>query len=149
MISGKRRVLSIAAIGTLAIPASVVGLTVAGAQGGKQRPAPACKITPIEAMKIATGKLPGTALNANFEYAEGHWVYAVFVVNGKSIKEAEIDPVSGKLLGTENVTPADEAKELESELKVAIGSKSVKSSKEEKDEKDEKSEKTPAKRKPR
>src|SRR5205809_258 len=63
-----------------AVAVTAFGLVIAGAQGGKQRATPVCKITPIEAMKIATGKLPGTALNANFEFAEGHWVYAVFVV---------------------------------------------------------------------
>src|SRR5579871_2684186 len=77
-----------------------------------QQPTPRGKITPWEAMKIATGKVPGRPLNANFEFDEGHWIYGVMVVSGKSIKEVEIDPMTGKVGDTENVTPEGEAREV-------------------------------------
>lgn len=91
------------------------------AQNSKKVPEPKGKITPWEAIKSAKGKVPGRALNANFEFAEGHWVYAVMIVNGKTIKEVEIDPMTGKVGDTETITPEGEAQEMKDELTVAIG----------------------------
>jgi hypothetical protein len=42
------------------------------------------------------------------------------IVSGKSIKEVEIDPMSGKVGDTENVTPEGEAKEVQQELTAAL-----------------------------
>lgn len=85
-----------------------------------QQPAPKGKITPWEAIKIATGKVSGRPLMANFEFDEGHWIYGVMIVSGKSIKEVEIDPMTGKVGDTENVTPEGEAKEVQQELTAAL-----------------------------
>ena len=108
--------------------ASVLGgaSLVARAQDGKKQPEPAGKITPWAAIEIALAKVPGRPLNANFEFAEGHWVYGVMVVSGTKIKEVEIDPMSGKVGDVEDITPAGEAKEMEEELNTAIGMKSSK-----------------------
>lgn len=120
----------------------------AHAQEGGKTPAPTGKITPWAAMKIATGKVPGSrALNANFEFDEGHWVYGVMVVTGgekKELKEVEIDPTSGKVGDVESITPEGEAKETAAELNKALGKSGGAAEKGEKDEKDEKPEK-PAK----
>lgn len=118
-----------------------VGLSLLGAatilsaraqESKSSRPAPAGKITPWEAIKIATGKVPGRALNANFEFDDGHWTYGVMVVNGKTITEVEIDPMTGKIGDTETVTPESEAKETKAELTAAISGKSVSAEKDEK-----------------
>ncbi len=117
------------------------GLTWAHA-GGKAIPAPTGKITPWAAIKIATQKVPGRALQANYEFDEGKWIYGVMVVSGQTIKEVEIDPMTGKVGDVENVTPEGEAKEMQAELTKAIGGKSAPAkATDEKDEKDEKPEK--------
>lgn len=117
-----------------------VSLRNAQAKETDKQPAPACKITPVQAIGIALKKVPGRPLQANFEFDEGHWVYGVMIVSGKTIKEVEIDPMNGKVGGTETVTPEDEAKEMRDSLTKAIGGK-VQAEKEEKEEKDEKPEK--------
>ena len=105
-------------------------------EGGKKMTPPAGKVTPWEAIKIATAKTPGHALNANFEFEDGHWIYGVMVVNGKSIKEVEIDATTGKVGDTETVTPEGEGKEVTQELRAAIGEKHGAAHTEEKDEKE-------------
>ena len=122
-------VVTVCSIGT------VVSHAVAG---GKPGPTPKCNISPVQAIKIAIKKVHGRALNANFELAEGKWVYGVMVVTGKTIQEVEIDPMTGKIGDVEKITPEGEAKELQGELNAAIG---VKSPAPEADEKDEKPEK--------
>ncbi len=105
------------------------------------QPEPQAKITPIQAIAIAQKKVPGRPLQANFEFDEGHWVYGVMIVNGKTIKEVEIDPMTGKVGATETVTPDDEAKEMKDMLTKAIGGKVSAPKEKEEDEKDEKPEK--------
>lgn len=101
---------------------------------------PTGKVTPWNAMKIATGKVSGRALNANFEFEDGHWIYGVIVVTGNILKEVEIDATSGKVGDVESITPDGEAKETAQELRAAIGGKTTGSNAtgSEKDEKDEK-----------
>ena len=77
----------------------------------------------MEAINIALKKVPGRALNANFEFDEGKWVYGVVIVHGKTIKEVEIDPITGKVADSETVTPDGEANELRAELTKAISGK--------------------------
>ena len=110
-------------------------LQTAKATGGKADPAPAGKITPWEAIKIATGKVPGRALNANFEFDEGKWVYGVMIVSKGKLQEVEIDPMTGKIGDTEAITPEGEAKKLQAELTAALKSKSAAKESDEKDEK--------------
>jgi hypothetical protein len=122
-------------------------ITAAGvalrANAGGPRPEPTGKVTPWAAIKIALTKVPGTPLNANFEFDEGKWVYGVMIVSGKSIKEVEIDPNTGKIGGVETVTPDDEAQEIKAELTKAVSGKSNPVGKEEKEEDDEKATKKP------
>jgi hypothetical protein len=117
---------------TLGIMAAGVGLTAliggfalqtAKAAGGKADPAPVGKITPWAAIKIATGKVPGRVLNANFELDEGKWVYGVMIVANGKIQEVEIDPMTGKIGDTEEITPEGEAKEVQAELTAALSGK--------------------------
>lgn len=112
------------------------------AGSAKPDPQPKCKISPLQAIQAATQKVPGRALNANFELDEGKWIYGVIVVSGKSLSEVQVDPMTGKAGDVEKVTPDDEAQEMKVELTKAIGGK-VKNTKEkdEEDEKDEKPEK--------
>ncbi|CAN5393784.1 hypothetical protein BH11ARM2_BH11ARM2_10460 [soil metagenome] len=87
---------------------------------GKEWPptTPMAKITPIQAIAVAKKKLAGgTAFEANFEFDEGHWVYGVMIVKGHKISEVEVDPISGKALDSETVTPDDEAAEATEMLK--------------------------------
>ena len=60
-------------------------------------------------------------MHADFEFDEGKWVYGVMIVNGKIIKEVQIDPISGKIGDVETVTPEGEAAEVKAELTKAIG----------------------------
>ena len=89
----------------------------------------------VEAIHIALGKVPGRVLQANFEFDEGKWVYGVMIVNGKILKEVEIDPMTGKIGDVETVTPEGEAKEVQDELTKAVGGPSTEPEKDEKDEK--------------
>lgn len=133
-----KRILCVLAAGTgLAAVLSGSLLMRAQAQkGSTSMPDPRCKITPVQAIKIATGKVAGRPLQANFEFDEGKWLYGVMVVSGTTIKEVEIDPMTGKVGAVETVTPEDEAKEIRDGLTKAIGGKVQTSPKQ--DEKDEK-----------
>ena len=79
--------------------------------------APKTKITPVQAIAVAKKALGGaTAFQANFEFDEGHWVYGVLLVKGHTISEVEVDPMTGKSMGVEAVTPADEMQEMKESL---------------------------------
>lgn len=139
--SGLKRVSFYFGIGVVATLAVLGSMQTAGALfGAPVQPAPQCKISPVDAIKIAQAKVKGKTIQANFEFDEGHWVYGVMIVQGNVIKEVEIDPMSGKIGDVETVTPAGEAKEMETALNSAIGIKStpVKAEKGEKEEKAEK-----------
>ena len=83
---------------------------------------PVGKITPWEAMKIAARVSGGKPLNAIYEFDDGQWIYGVVVVKNHKLLEVEIDPTTGKVGETENITPDGEAKEMKSDLKNAIAS---------------------------
>ncbi|MEP6755391.1 MAG: PepSY domain-containing protein [Chthonomonadales bacterium] len=106
---------------TVAVTTVLAGGLVTARAFQKGDPEPKAKIGPLEAMKAATAKVPGRAFNANFELDEGKWVYGVMVINGKTIKEVLVDPITGKAGAVEAVTPEDEAKEIKAELTKAIG----------------------------
>jgi len=91
------------------------------ASAGAQTAPTKGKIGPWDAMKSATGKVPGRAINANYEFEDGKWRYSVFVVAGKTIKEVGVDPVTGSSGEVENVDPEKEGKEVAQELKAAMG----------------------------
>lgn len=74
------------------------------------------KVTPVQAMKAAEGKVGGKAAMAIFEFDEGHWIYGVVVVKDKKLMEVDVDPMTGKAGDSEAVTPEDEGKEFQQEL---------------------------------
>jgi hypothetical protein len=124
-----RSIFLASALGIILGGSVLVFAAQSGAGAQKDANKPIGKITPWEAIRIATTKVPGRALNANFEYAEGHWVYGVMVVTNttpKKIQEVEIDPITGKIGDTEEITPDGEAKEMAAELNAALGNKPAK-----------------------
>ena len=132
----------------LAALALIGGAAFAGAKSQEKamkQPEPKCKINPVEAIKIAHTKVKGTVIQSNFEFDEGKWVYGVMIVEGKTIKEVEIDPITGKIGDIETVTPEDEAKEIKDALTKAIGGtpEKMNPAEIEKDEEDEKPAKKP------
>ena len=135
-------------LGLLGVAGLIGGVTFAGVMAQekmKAQPEPKCKISPVDAIKIAHTKVKGTVIQSNFEFDEGKWVYGVMIVEGKTIKEVEIDPISGKIGDVETVTPEDEAKEMKDALTKAIGGSTATAKPagaKEKDEEDEKPETT-------
>ena len=110
---------------TLWSAAAVAGAALLGsmwqASAGVQTAPTKGKLGPWDAMKAATGKVPGRAINANYEFEDGKWRYSVFVVAGRTIKEVGVDPMTGKADDVENVDPDKEGKEVAQELKAAMG----------------------------
>ena len=105
----------------------------------KAQTPPSGKVTPWEAMKIATANTPGKPVWATFEYEGGKWLYGVVVASGKTLHEVEIDANTGKVGDSEVITPDAEGRETAAELKAAIGIKSkAKPAGKEADEKGEK-----------
>ena len=139
-----RRTLLAAGLSLAALAGGTLLLMTARAQETAARtiPPPSGRVTPWNAMKIATARVPGRALSATFEFEDRHWIYGVIVVtNGpnRQLKEVELDATTGKFGDVETITPADEAKEFEGDLNRALG-KATRSAPE-KDEKDESGEK--------
>ncbi len=79
------------------------------------------KITPWEAMKVAEARTSGKAIEAVYEFDDGAWGYAVYVAAKGKLYEVEISK-TGKVGDVEGANPAEEAKELESDLNKAMKS---------------------------
>ena len=91
------------------------------------------KIAPWDAMKAATAKLGGgTAYQATYLIEGGKPMYDVVVIKNKKLSEVEVDAVTGKAGTVEEVTPAEEGKELVDQLNVALGKKKAAPEKNEK-----------------
>ena len=127
----KLKTLSVFGLSAMVAALAITGTVVTRAYGqdaekteikaSAEQPKPMSKITPPEAIAIALKKMVGgRPLQANFEFDEGHWVYGVMVVKDHKITEVEIDPMTGKVGDSEDVTPAGEAKEIQDELGKAI-----------------------------
>ncbi len=136
--SGRRKAMSL--LGLTALLGGSLFLMRAGAvPGAPKDTAPSGKITPWQAMKIATINTPGKPLQATFEHEDGKWIYGVVVVSGKTLHEVEVDATTGKVGDSEKITPEAEGRELAQELNAAIGHRSAANSGEkEADEKGEK-----------
>src|SRR5258708_1205656 len=134
MMNKHARGLMVAGVGLIALISGFALRSANAAGGGKEDPTPTGKITPWQAIKIANGKGAGRGLNANFELDAGKWVYGVMIVSKGKLQEVEIDPTTGKIGDTEEVTPEGEAKEIQSELTKALGGKSAGSAEKESDE---------------
>ncbi len=77
---------------------------------------PAAKISPVQAMKAAEGKIGGKAVMTIFEFDEGKWNYGVIVAKNHKLTEVDVDPKTGKAGASEEVTPDDEAAEFKDAL---------------------------------
>lgn len=81
---------------------------------------PKAKITPRQAAAAATRRIPGRAVATKYEFEDGHWQYAVTVVNKKGqMFEAEVSAATGRVTATERTTPAEEAKEATADARAA------------------------------
>ena len=91
------------------------GLTLAGAALAAPR------ITPAQAEAAAVKKMPGTtAQSAKYEYEDGHWQYAVVVLDkSKQLYEVEVSAATGKVTATEKTSAAEEASEAAADKKAA------------------------------
>ncbi len=79
----------------------------------------AARITPAQAEAAAVKKIPGTARSAKYEFEDGHWQYAVTVVNhAKQMYEVEVS-TTGKVTDTEKTSTAEEATEAAADKKAA------------------------------
>ena len=93
------------------------------------------KIAPWDAMKTATEKLGGgKAFEATHLVENGKPIYDVIVIKGKKLSEVEVDAITGKAGTVEQVTPAEEGKELTDQLNIALGKKKAVPEKDEKAE---------------
>jgi uncharacterized membrane protein YkoI len=77
---------------------------------------PQAEVSPVQAMAAAQRKVGGKAAIATFEFEEGHWSYGVIVAKNHKLMEVEIDAMTGKILDSEMVSPAEEAREFQREL---------------------------------
>ncbi|MGC4046152.1 MAG: PepSY domain-containing protein [Armatimonas sp.] len=98
----------------IVITAGIAALAWAGPQG---------KIAPWDAMKSATAKVGGKAIQATYLVEGGKPLYDVVVINGKKLSEVEVDALTGKAGSVEAVTPSEEGKELVESLNVALSNK--------------------------
>ncbi len=81
---------------------------------------PKAKITPQQADAAAVKRIPGKVLATKYEFEDGHWQYAVTVVNKKGqMFEAEVSAATGRVTATERTTPAEEAKEAAADARAA------------------------------
>ena len=83
----------------------------------------AARITPAQAKAAAVKKIPGTAQSAKYELEDGHWQYAVVVVDkAKQMYEVEVNSATGKVTATEKTSAAEEATEAAADKKAALKS---------------------------
>ncbi|AZM55579.1 peptidase propeptide and YpeB domain protein [Streptomyces sp. WAC 01529] len=62
--------------------------------------AKAAKVTAADAIKAALAKTPGTAVSAELDEEDGGLVWGVDILKGSTWHEVEVDPGTGKVLGT-------------------------------------------------
>lgn len=112
----KQRAYALFALCLLA--AGTVTATIVG--GGTEARA-ANRIAPWEAMKIATAKVGGKAIQATYVQEDGKFIYDVVIVKGQKLMEVGVNATTGKAGATETVTPEDEGKEFAADLHKALG----------------------------
>ena len=97
----------------LAVSAALIGGTAFAA----------ARITPAQAEAAAVKKIPGKAQSAKYEFEDGHWQYAVVVVDkAKRMYEVEVNAATGKVTDTEKTSAAEEASEAAADKKAAMKS---------------------------
>ncbi|MFH8561196.1 PepSY domain-containing protein [Streptomyces sp. NPDC017988] len=62
--------------------------------------AKAAKVTAADAIRAALAKTPGTAVSAELDEEDGGLVWGVDILKGNTWHEVEVDPGTGKVLGT-------------------------------------------------
>ena len=86
----------------------------------------AARITPAQAKAAAIKKIPGKAQSAKYEFEDGHWQYAVIVVDKAQMYEVEVSAATGKVTDTEKTSAAEEASEAAADKKAAMKSAGAK-----------------------
>jgi single-stranded DNA-binding protein len=105
---------------TLLMSIAAVAATAAITQAAP----PKAKITPAQAKASAVKKIPGRATAAKYEFEDGHWQYAVTVVDKTGqMYEAEVSSTTGKVTATEKTSAAEEATEAAADKKAALKAK--------------------------
>lgn len=81
---------------------------------------PKPKITKSQAEKAALAEVKGgKVLSGEYEHESGKYIWSFDIKVGDTIKEAWVDPNSGKVLKVSTETPADEKKEKSKDVKSA------------------------------
>ena len=84
----------------------------------------AARITPAQAEAAAVKKIPGRAMSAKYEFEDGHWQYAVVVVDkAKQMYEVEVNGATSRVTDTEKTSPGEEAGEAAADAKAAMKSR--------------------------
>jgi len=85
---------------------------------------PKAKVSPAQAEAAATKKIPGRATSAKYEFEDGHWQYAVAVIDkNKQLWEVEVSATTGQVTDTEKTSAAEEASEAAADKKAAMKTK--------------------------
>ena len=80
----------------------------------------AARISPAQADAAAVKKIPGTVQSTKYEFEDGHWQYAVIVVDkAKQMYEVEVNAATGKVTDTEKTSAGEEASEAAADKKAA------------------------------
>lgn len=81
---------------------------------------PKPKITKSQAQKAALAEVKGgKVLSGEYEQESGKYIWSFDIKVGDTIKEAWVDPTSGKVLKVSTETPANEKKEKSEDMKSA------------------------------
>ena len=90
------------------------GLLAAGLTGCKSGPHATAKISKEEATATALAQVPGgTVKDGELEKEKGRWIWSfdIAIPGSADIKEVAVDANTGKLIGVETETPAQQARE--------------------------------------
>lgn len=105
---------------TPALLMSVAAFAVTAAVVQAAPAPPKAKISPAQAKASAVKKIPGKATAAKYEFEDGHWQYAVTVVDkAGQMYEAEVNSTTGKVTATEKTSAAEEKTEAAADAKAA------------------------------
>jgi hypothetical protein len=114
----KQRAYALLAVSTLA-----TGILTATLVGGGAVAQAANRIAPWDAMKVATAKVGGKAIQATYVQEDGKFIYDVVIIKGQKLMEVGVDATTGKAGAVETVTPEDEGREFTADLHKALGHK--------------------------
>ena len=85
---------------------------------------PKAKVSPAQAKMAAVKKIAGHATGAVYELEDGHWQYAVTIVNkAGQMYEVAVNSTTGKVMSTEKTSAASEKTEAAADAKAAAKAK--------------------------